>query len=106
MPELTSLEAVLGDVLDKCLDEGADELTPAESHRVRRLIRDTLEIADSPSSREPYQIADFIFWNCESGSRDAAERWLKSLSDEQVADLRLGDLLAALAPGAWRDSAD
>jgi hypothetical protein len=71
-----------------------------ESQRVRRLIRDTLEITDSPSSRNPGDIADFIYWNCESLSRDAAERWLRSLTEHEVARLQLGDVLSALAPGS------
>ena len=32
-------------------DEDTEELSPAESQRVQRLIRDYLEITDSPSSR-------------------------------------------------------
>jgi hypothetical protein len=67
------------------------------------LIRDTLEITDSPSSRNPGDIADFIYWNCESLSRDAAERWLRSLMEHEVARLQLGDVLSALAPGLGGD---
>ena len=87
-------------------DEDTEELSPAESQRVQRLIRDYLEITDSPSSREPYQIADFVYWNCESASRDAAERWLNSLTEKQLAGLAFGDVLSALAPGLAADIDD
>ncbi|HYS86322.1 MAG TPA: hypothetical protein VEN78_15170, partial [Bradyrhizobium sp.] len=75
----------------------------AESQRVRGLIRDCLEITDSPDSRDPYQIADFIYWNCSSLSRDAAERYLRSLTDKEVAKLDVGSVLALLQPGLERD---
>jgi hypothetical protein len=84
-------------------DEDTEELSLKESQRVQRLIRDYLEITDSPSSRDPYQIADFIYWNCESLSRDATERWLRSLTEQEVARLLLGDVLGALAPGLAGD---
>jgi hypothetical protein len=104
MPEpLSTLETVLWNLLEEHLEGDADELTPAESQRVGRLIRDTLEITDSPSSRDPYQITDFVYWNCSSGSKAAAERWLRSLSEQEVARLQLGDVLSALAPGVEGD---
>jgi hypothetical protein len=99
MPEpLSKLETVLWNILEEHLEGDADELTPAESQRVSRIIRDTLEITDSPSSRRPGEIADFIYWNCWSASRAAAERWLRSLTEQEVARLLLGDVLGALAP--------
>lgn len=105
MPEADSklisvLEAIF---CDEYTDEATGELSPAEHRRVRGLIRDYLEITDSPNSREPYQIADFIYWNCWSASRAAAERYLASLTDTQVAELNLGDVLALLQPGLERD---
>lgn len=108
MPEADSklisvLEAILREWHS---DEDTEELSPAESQRVQRLIRDNLEITDSPSSRDPYQIADFVYWNCASASRDAAERWLRSLTDEAVARLDVADVLAALQPGLDDDIND
>jgi hypothetical protein len=104
MPEpLSKLETVLWNLLEGYLEEGADELTPAESQRVGRLIRDTLEINDSPSSHDPGEIADFVVGNCLSESRTAAERWLRSLTEQEIARLQLGDVLSALAPGLERD---
>ena len=97
------LEIVLWNLLEEYLEEGADELAPAESQRIQRLIRDALKITDSPSSPDPGEIADFIYWNCESASRESAERWLQSLTGDQMTRLSLNDVLAALAPGAWRD---
>jgi hypothetical protein len=101
-------DSKLIDVLDAMLTEWyADEdtgLVPIEeAQRVRRLIRDCLCIADSPASREPYQIADFIYWNCESASRDATERYLTALKKEQIATMQLGDVLACLSPGLSND---
>src|SRR5438445_11600139 len=105
MPEADSklisvLEAILREWHS---DEDTEELSPAESQRVQRLVRDSLEITDSPSSRDPYEIADFICCNCSSGSQAAAERYLASLTDRQVAGLGLGDVLALLQPGLERD---
>jgi hypothetical protein len=87
-------------------NEHTGELTAADSQRIQRIIRDTLEITDSPSSRDPYQIADFVYWNCESLSRDAAERWLNSLTEKELAGLEFGDVLSALAPGLAGDIDD
>lgn len=97
---MSVLEAILR---DEDADEATGELSPAEHRRVRGLIRDYLEISDSPSERDPYQIADFIYWNSLSGARAAAERYLASLTDTQVAELSLGDVLALLQPGLERD---
>lgn len=97
---ISVLEAALR---EECADEDTGELSLEESRGVRGLIRDSLEIDDSPSERDPYQIADFVFWNCESASRDAAERWLRSLTEKQLAGLGFGDVLAALAPGVAGD---
>jgi hypothetical protein len=97
---ISVLEAALR---DEYADEDTGELSLEESRGVRGLIRDCLEIADSPSERDPYQIADFIYWNCESASRDAADRWLRSLTAKQLAGLGFGDVLAALAPGLAGD---
>src|SRR2546426_12835948 len=96
---VSKLEVVLWNLLEEYLENDADELSAAEANRVGRIIRDTLEIDDSPSSRDPGEIADFIYWNCSSGSRDAAERWLGSLTEKDIARLQLGDVLSALAPG-------
>jgi hypothetical protein len=103
---VSKLEVVLWNLLEEYLEDGADELTVGEAERVGRIIRDTLEIDDSPSSREPYQIADFVYWNCESASRAAAERWLGSLTEKEIARLQLGDVLGALAPGLADDIDD
>jgi hypothetical protein len=100
---VSKLEVVLWNLLEEYLEDGADELTAAEANRVGRIIRDTLEIDDSPSSREPGEIADFIYWNCASASRASAERWLVSLTEKEVARLQLGDVLGALAPGLEGD---
>src|SRR5262245_38959279 len=96
---LSKLESVLWDLLNEHLEDLADELTPEVAQRISRLVADTLETADSPNGRDPYQIADWIYWNCESASRVAAERWLVSLTEKDIVQLRLGDVLAALAPG-------
>ena len=100
---ISVLEAILR---DEYADEDTGELSLEESRGVRALIRDSLEIDDSPSDRDPYQIADFIYWNCESASRDAADRWLRSLTAKQLAGLGFGDVLAALAPGLAGDIED
>ena len=100
---VSKLEVVLWNLLEEYLEGDADELTAAEAERVGRIIRDTLEIDDAPSSREPGEIADFIYWNCESLSRDGAERWLNSLTEKQLASLEFGDVLSALAPGLAGD---
>jgi hypothetical protein len=92
--------------LKEYLEGDADALTAAEADRVGRIIRDTLEITDSPSSRDPGEIAYFIYWNCTSASRAAAERWLRSLTEKEVARLQLGDVLSALAPGLAGDIDD
>jgi hypothetical protein len=97
---ISVLEAALR---KECADQDTCELSLEESRQVRRMIRDSLEITDSPSGRDPYQIADFIYWNCESASRDAADRWLRSLTEKQLAGLGFGDVLAALAPGVAGD---
>src|SRR5258707_11942459 len=98
----SKLICVLEAALTQCADAGTGELSLAESRRVRRLIRDSLEISDSPDSRDPYQIADFIYWNCLSASRAAAERYLGSLTEKEVAKLDVGDGLALLRPGLER----
>ena len=98
------LMSVLERILqDEYADEDTGELSPAEHQRVRRLIRDYLEISDSPSERDPYQIAFFVCQNCSELSQAAAERYLASLTDRQVAGLGLGDVLALLQPGLERD---
>jgi hypothetical protein len=93
---LSVLEAIL---IEQHAAEETWQLPVEELRRVQRLILDYLEISDRPSSREPHHIAEFIYWNCWSASRDAAERWLRSLTDEEVKGLQLGDVLSALAPG-------
>jgi hypothetical protein len=100
---VSKLEIVLWNLLEEYLEADADELSAAEAERVGRIIRDTLEIDDSPSSRDPGEIADFIYWNCWSASRAAAERWLGSLTEKDIARLQLGDVLSALAPGLEDD---
>ena len=100
---VSKLEVVLWNLLEEYLEGDADELSAAEAERVGRIIRDTLEITDSPSRREPGEIADFVYWNCASASRAAAERWLRSLTEKEVARLQLGDVLSALAPGLEGD---
>lgn len=60
-------------------------------------------ITDSPSSRIPGEIADFVFWNCSSGSQSAAERWLDSLREEELDNLMLGDVRGLLQPGSEDD---
>ena len=100
---VSKLEVVLWNLLEEYLEDDADELTTGEANRVGRIIRDTLEIDDAPSSREPGEIADFIVHNCWSGSRAATERWLGSLTEQEVARLQLGDVLSALAPGLEGD---
>lgn len=85
------------------MEEGEDELSDVDSRRVRRLVKETLEINDSPSSRIPGEIADYIYWNCDSLSRDAVERWLNSLTESALGELQLGDVLSALAPGMAND---
>ena len=97
---ISVLEAALR---DEYADEDTGELSLEESRGVRGLIRGCLEITDSPSDRDPYGIADFIYWNCASASRAAAERWLGSLTEKEIARLQLGDVLSALAPGLEGD---
>lgn len=99
----SKLVSVLVDLLEEYADEETGELPVKESQRVRRLIRDYLEITDSPSGLDPYQIADFIYWNCESASQDATERWLRSMTDQEIGQLQLGDVLMALVPGCAGD---
>lgn len=101
---MSALNSKLISVLDAILTEWhADEetgLLPVEEfRRVQRLIRDYLAITDSPDSREPSLIADYIYWNCESASRDATDRYLSALTDKQIAKLQLGDVLSCLSPG-------
>src|SRR3989442_1810166 len=100
---VSKLEVVLWNLLEEYHEGAAQELTAAEANRVGRIIRDTLEIDDAPSSRDPGEIADFIYWNCASASRAAAERWLCSLTEKEVARLQLGDVLSALSPGLSND---
>lgn len=101
MPQpLTKLETVLWDLLDACLEGDAGELTQDAARRVRATITEVLEVSDSPSSRDLYQIADWIYWNCAASAREAAERWLLTLRVDETAELQLGDVLAALAHGA------
>ena len=94
------LVSVLWNLLGEAADEETGELSLEESRRVRRSIREWLEISDEPSSSDPYQIADFIYWNCGSAERDAAERWLASLTAKEREALVFGDLLEALQPDA------
>ena len=47
---MSVLEALAGDYAN----DDTGELTSADSQRIQRIIRDTLEITDSPNSREPY----------------------------------------------------
>jgi hypothetical protein len=61
VPEpVSKLEIVLWNLLEEYVEDGADELTVGEASRVGRIIRDTLEIDDAPSSRDPGEIADFV----------------------------------------------
>ena len=95
-----TLTYVLEQVLrDNYADEETGKLPLKESQWVRQLIRDYLEITDTPLSLDPYQIADFIYRNCESSSKDAAERWLRSMTDQEIGQLELSDVLMALVPG-------
>ena len=100
---VSKLEVVLWNLLEEYLEVDADELSAVEAARVGRIIRDTLEIDDAPSSRDPGEIADFVIHNCWSGSRAAAERWLGSLTEKDITRLQLGDVLSALAPGLAGD---
>jgi hypothetical protein len=97
---ISVLEAIL-------TEQHADEetgLRPVEEfRRVQRVIRDSLAITDSPDSGGPYQIADFIYWNCESASSHATERYLAALTEEQKAKFQLGDVLSCLSPGQYND---
>lgn len=84
-------------------EEGEDALAVAEARGIAGLIRDRLAITDSPSSRDPIEIADFIYWNVGSASRAATERYLAALPAAELASLRLGDVLACLTPGLADD---
>ena len=100
--------SALSDVLERILrDEYADaetgKLPEASAQQVRRFFREYLDTWDSPFSSDPVEIADFIYWNCESVSRNAAERWLNSLTAEALGKLRLGDVLGLLQPGLHAD---
>jgi hypothetical protein len=95
------LISALETILTEEADEETGQISLEEWKKVRRLIREYLEITDSPSELEPNQIAHFIYWNCEELSRSAAERWLRRLTVEEVARLYLGDVLALLQPGQY-----
>lgn len=100
----SKLIAVLEQILrDDHADAETEELSLQESQKVRRLIRDYLDIEDSPGECDPYQIANFVYWNCWSASQAAAERYLASMTENQVANLLLGDVLALLRPGLDED---
>src|SRR5258708_4184121 len=100
---MLDLEGVLTDLLTERLEDGAEKISFADAARIDRQIRDYLAISDSPWGREPYDIADFICHSCGSASKDAAERWLQSISDEQRANLGLVDVLMLLQPGLEED---
>src|SRR5258708_32206153 len=95
---MLDLEGVLTDLLTERLEDGAEKISFAEAGRIDSQIRDYLAISDSPWGREAYDIADFICASCGSASKDAAERWLQSISDEQRANLGLVDVLMLLQP--------
>ena len=103
---MSALNSKLISVLDAILTEWhADEetglLPVQEFRRVQRLIRDYLAITDSPDSRDPHEIADWIYWNCETKS--PTERYLAALTEEQVAKFQLGDVLSCLSPGQYNE---
>lgn len=97
--ESTLLVPTLERTLGELAHGATGELSRQQARNVRWMIRDQLKISDSPSSREPFAIADFIYWNCWSLSREATERWLASLRAEDLAALCFGEVLETLAPG-------
>ena len=95
---------LLSEVLERILkydyaDQETGKLSREAATQVGRMFRDYLETWNTPDGRDPAEIADFIYENCESLSRSAAGRWLNSLSPKEVADLSLGDVLGLLRPG-------
>jgi hypothetical protein len=98
---LSKLEIVLWDLLKGYLEEDETELSIEVANDLRRRIREWLEVSDSPDGRDPYEFAHWICWNCETTV--AAERWLRSMTKEEIAELQLGDVLMALAPGVYND---
>jgi hypothetical protein len=99
----SSLTYVLERVLrENHADEETERLSVKESKLVYQLVTDYLE-TDNPwwDSLEPRQIADDIYGSCEGLSVNAAERWLASLTAEELAALQLGDVLMALQPGHY-----
>lgn len=95
---MADLETVLVNILSECLEEGEEKISFADAARMNRQIRDYLGVSDSPWGREPVEIADFICHNCGSWSRDAAERWLSSISKQALERLGLVDVLMLLQP--------
>lgn len=93
------LISVLSEILERLADKASGQLSSAQSRLVRLSIRDHLKISDSPSSRDPDQIAEFVYWNCWSLSRAATERWLASLPEKERDALGLGEVLETLLPG-------
>ena len=100
---MVDLETVLVNILNERLEDGAEKISFAEAARIGRQIRDYLVISDSPWGREPNDIAVFICASCDSASKDAAERWLQSSSEKDLADLDLVDVLMLLQPGLDQD---
>jgi hypothetical protein len=100
MSELkTDLASVLADLVAEFADDETGELADVEFARVRRKIQANLDINDGPGSRDPVDIADFIYWHSEPASISAATRWVESLTATEVARLGLGEVLGALHPG-------
>jgi hypothetical protein len=90
------LETVLVKILTERLEEGADNLTFAEAARIDLQIRDYLIISYSPWGRTPFEIANFICHSCDSV--DAANRWLRSISEQERAGLTFIDVLQLIEP--------
>ena len=72
------------------------ELSVEKLEGIRHLLSIHLDITDSQRCHSPNEMAATIYSRCGSTSRDAAERWLRSLSEEERASLTLSHLLMAL----------
>ncbi len=97
-PALTHLETFLWDHLDALAGGAPNKLSTDDAARVRRVIADTLKIADPPISADPLAVVEFIVWNCGDELRDAVEHWLGSLTQDQLQKVDLCEVLEALRP--------
>src|SRR5712692_8437711 len=93
---MVDLESVLVKILSERLEEGEEKISFAEAARIDLQIRDYLIISYSPWGRTPFEIAVFICHSCESV--DAAERWLRSISEQERASLTFIDVLQLSEP--------